>query len=528
MGSIPKLPLLLLTTVVLLLAAFTELSESNPVPELLSLQSRSSSGVIRLDDRSLAKFLTAVKTPRPYWVLVFFDAAKLHDKSELHLKELRKEFAVVASSFIENNQDPSSPSHAKLFFCDIEFQESQHSFAQFGVNSLPHIRLIGPTHGLKDSPQMDQGDFSRLAESMSEFIQSKTKLVVGPIHRPPMLSKNQIMFVTIAWLICMPFIAKKVYSGKTLLHDPRIWLAGSVFVYFFSVSGAMHNIIRNMPMFLVDREDPSKLIFFYQGSGMQLGTEGFTVGFLYTIVGLLLAFLTRVLVTVRSVKVQRIVMIIALFVSFFAVKKVIQLDNWKTGYGVNVIFICWMSCSTELWTRLSFVMASCVCKELSMVKLQFRGLNVYIGHWVLPIPCSSYRQTTHHHTASASTITQLEEQLSSSRIRIEELQSELETAKTEDTASRDVILKLHDELEAGRNESTCFKFQVLALSSAIDSEFENKREETPGLKQQVFKLEAEMQEKDTRIQRMGDAFEYEEFVNKDLNELVTKLLEHNT
>ncbi|KAM1123841.1 hypothetical protein FF1_005145 [Malus domestica] len=497
MGSIPKLPLLLLTTVVLLLASFTELSESNPVPELLSLQSRSSSGVIRLDDRSLAKFLTAVKTPRPYWVLVFFDAAKLHDKSELHLKELRKEFAVVASSFIENNQDPSSPSHAKLFFCDIEFQESQHSFAQFGVNSLPHIRLIGPTHGLKDSPQMDQGDFSRLAESMSEFIQSKTKLVVGPIHRPPMLSKNQIMFVTIAWLICMPFIAKKVYSGKTLLHDPRIWLAGSVFVYFFSVSGAMHNIIRNMPMFLVDREDPSKLIFFYQGSGMQLGTEGFTVGFLYTIVGLLLAFLTRVLVTVRSVKVQRIVMIIALFVSFFAVKKVIQLDNWKTGYGLCMVWYC---------------------------RQQTRALQPR----VLPIPCSSYRQTTHHHTASASTITQLEEQLSSSRIRIEELQSELETAKTEDTASRDVILKLHDELEAERNESTCFKFQVLALSSAIDAEFENKREETPGLKQQVFKLEAEMQEKDTRIQRMGDAFECEEFVNKDLNELVTKLIEHNT
>ncbi|PQQ16008.1 putative dolichyl-diphosphooligosaccharide--protein glycosyltransferase subunit 3B [Prunus yedoensis var. nudiflora] len=93
-----------------------------------------------------------------------------------------------------------------------------------------------------------------------------------------------------------------------------------------------------MPMFLVDRNDPSKLIFFYQGSGMQLGTEGFTVGFLYTIVGLLLAFLTRVLVTVRNVKVQRIVMIIALLVSFWAVKKVVYLDNWKTGYGVHAFW----------------------------------------------------------------------------------------------------------------------------------------------------------------------------------------------
>ncbi|KAM1074304.1 hypothetical protein ACFX11_019471 [Malus domestica] len=105
----PKIPLILLTIIVLLIATFTELSESNPVPELLSLQSRSNSRVIYLNDRFLAKFLTTVKTPRPYWVLVFFDATKLHDKSKLHLKD---------------NQDPSSLSHAKLFFCDIEFQES--------------------------------------------------------------------------------------------------------------------------------------------------------------------------------------------------------------------------------------------------------------------------------------------------------------------------------------------------------------------------------------------------------------------
>ncbi|KAK7843732.1 putative dolichyl-diphosphooligosaccharide--protein glycosyltransferase subunit 3b [Quercus suber] len=31
---------------------------------------------------------------------------------------------------------------------------------------------------------MDQGDFSRLAESMADFVQAKTKLNVGLIHRP--------------------------------------------------------------------------------------------------------------------------------------------------------------------------------------------------------------------------------------------------------------------------------------------------------------------------------------------------------
>ncbi|CAL5410800.1 unnamed protein product [Camellia sinensis] len=183
---------------------------------------------------------------------------------------------------------------------------------------------------------MDAGDFSRLSESLPEFIESKTRLSVGPIHRPPIVSKPQLMLICAALLILLPFMVKKVISGETLLTDPKFWLFGAVFVYFFSVSGAMHNIIRKMPMFLADRNDPSKLVFFYQGSGMQLGAEGFAVGFLYTIVGLLLAFMTHVLVKVRNVTVQRMVMITALLVSFWAVNKVVFLDNWKTGYGIHM------------------------------------------------------------------------------------------------------------------------------------------------------------------------------------------------
>jgi oligosaccharyltransferase complex subunit gamma len=182
---------------------------------------------------------------------------------------------------------------------------------------------------------MDQGDYSRLAESMAEFVEAKTRLSVGPIHRPPILSRNKIILIVVGVLIWLSFFVKKLLTGQTLLHDPRVWLAGSVFVYFFSVSGAMHNIIRKMPMFLVDRNDPSKLVFFYQGSGMQLGAEGFTVGFLYTLVGLLLAFMSHGLVKIKSVKVQRVIMIFALLVCFLAVKQVVFLDNWKTGYGIH-------------------------------------------------------------------------------------------------------------------------------------------------------------------------------------------------
>ncbi|KAK7269982.1 hypothetical protein RIF29_22816 [Crotalaria pallida] len=333
--NLPFLFLLITISSFITTSAFDSNHDDDILSELISLRSRSTAGgVIHLNDQSLSRFLTSVSTPRPYSLLLFFDAVQLHDKSELRLLDLRKEFSLLSHSFLTNNL-PNPDVTNKIFFCVIEFKESQFSFSQFGVNALPHIRFVGPSHGFKDSEPMDQADFARLAESMSEFIQSKTKLSVGPILRPPLLSRNQIILIALGIIASTPFLIRKVLAGETLLHDRKVWLAGSVFVYFFSVSGSMHNIIRKMPMFLVDRNDPNKLVFFYQGSGMQLGAEGFAVGCLYTVVGLLLAFMTQGLVKMRNVAVQRVVMIFALLVSFLAVKQVVFLDNWKTGYGIH-------------------------------------------------------------------------------------------------------------------------------------------------------------------------------------------------
>ncbi|GMH05337.1 hypothetical protein Nepgr_007177 [Nepenthes gracilis] len=160
-------------------------SDSDIVSELLSLRSQSNAGVIRLTDDLLRRILSPPH--RSFSFLIFFDAVQLHDKAELQLPTLKSEYSLVAASFIANNKD--TPHHSEVFFFDIEFKESQHSFSLFGVSALPHIRLVDPNvKNLKDSDVLDQGDLSRLAESMAEFIESKTKTTVGPIHRPPFFS----------------------------------------------------------------------------------------------------------------------------------------------------------------------------------------------------------------------------------------------------------------------------------------------------------------------------------------------------
>ncbi|MQM18934.1 hypothetical protein Taro_051932 [Colocasia esculenta] len=305
------------------------------VAELEALRAQSPLGVIHLDDRAVSRFLASATSPRPYSLVVFFDAAQLRSKPELHLPQLLSEFGLVSAAFAtHHSSDPASLS--RVFFCDIEFGESQQSFALFGVSSLPHVRHVGPAaRNLKDSEQMQQSDFSRLAESMAEFVEAKTGLPVGPIERPPAISGRQMVLMAAAVLVSAPFLIRRVLLGDTFVHDRKIWMAGAVSVYFFSVSGTMHNIIRKMPLVLTDREDPSRLMFFYQGSGMQLGAEGFAIGSLYTVVGLMLALVTRGLVHVRNPTVQRALILVAMLVSFWAVKKVVYLDNWKTGYSVH-------------------------------------------------------------------------------------------------------------------------------------------------------------------------------------------------
>ena len=81
MSPTHSLPLLLLISL-LLISTSTSSSDSDRVSELQSLQSRSKTGIIHLDHHSVSRYLTSTKTPRPYYLLIFFDTTELHDKSD--------------------------------------------------------------------------------------------------------------------------------------------------------------------------------------------------------------------------------------------------------------------------------------------------------------------------------------------------------------------------------------------------------------------------------------------------------------
>ncbi|XP_019169534.1 PREDICTED: probable dolichyl-diphosphooligosaccharide--protein glycosyltransferase subunit 3B [Ipomoea nil] len=332
-SSIP--PFLLL----LCLIPANALPAKTVVSELTRLRSESSAGVIHLTDQ-LLKRIISVPTPRPFSLLIFFDYNRIHSvKPEITLPALRNDISLLASSFLANNPDPKT--NTNLFFFDIEYQESELSFRKFGVDSLPHICIVPPSAMdlRKDPIEMDSSAFSRQAESMAEFVEAKTKLQIRPIHHRPVTdSRKRVIFAAAVIVICSLMLMPKISFKKSILVDKNLWMGGAIIVYFLSVGGIMHNIIRQVPMFLGDMNDPDGLVFFYKGTQTQLGAEGYAVGFLYTIVGLLLAFLTHALVLLKNRSDQRSAMAVVLFASVWAVKKVVFLDNWKTGYSIHSYF----------------------------------------------------------------------------------------------------------------------------------------------------------------------------------------------
>ncbi|XP_076931494.1 putative dolichyl-diphosphooligosaccharide--protein glycosyltransferase subunit 3B [Bidens hawaiensis] len=272
-----------LIPLILILTIITHSSTADTIfSDLHSLRSHSPSSIIHLNQTLINRVLKS--TPKPF-LIIFFDAVKLHNQPEPNLKTIKSEFALVSKSFIINNRNTSL--FHKIFFCDIELGESKHNLIRFGVRALPDIRIVPPdAKDLKlDSIPIVLGDYPGIAESMADFIGLRTGISIGAIHRPPIVTKTQLGLVIGGFLMWMPFVVKKV--------------------------------------------------FFFKGNGMQFGVEGFCVGFLFTVVGLLLSLVTRIVVKMKHSAMQRVTMIGVMGVSFWAVKQVVKLNNWKTGYAVH-------------------------------------------------------------------------------------------------------------------------------------------------------------------------------------------------
>ncbi|GBG64691.1 hypothetical protein CBR_g46234 [Chara braunii] len=308
--------------------------EDPRVTELVRLRRFSSDSVIDFDERQF-HLLAQGEEPRPYSIILFMDADQLRSNAELKLGELREEFGLVARAYTDSHADSSVVN--KVFFASVEYSRAQGVFLLLNVKALPHIRHVAPSSEPDGDTVLDASLYGRSAESIAQFVLHTTGEEIEAIIRPHLLSSSRILLLTVVCAIAFPLLVHLFLNPlRSFFSSPTIYCFLAMLVYFFSVSGGLYNIIRDVPMYHKDPRNPGRSIFFYQGSGTQLGAEGFTIGSLYTVVGTLLAVVSQGLPRVRHMWLARFTGYKCLILAAYVVKKVVQMNNWKTGYHIRI------------------------------------------------------------------------------------------------------------------------------------------------------------------------------------------------
>lgn len=174
---------------------------------------------------------------------------------------------------------------------------------------------------------MVPGDWS--ANDIGSFVAVTCGYSPGDLSAAGAASRSRLLP-----LFTLFFLAGALYVGVKLYYAPfmrwlPLYVLGGLFIFWFSVSGGMFNIIRGVPLVGYDPRTRNARLFM-DGSG-QLGAEGFIMGTHYLAFGVLVALFTRVLPTVKDNASRRAAGYTMLLLAFVLMVSVLNSHIWKTG-----------------------------------------------------------------------------------------------------------------------------------------------------------------------------------------------------
>ncbi len=104
----------------------------------------------------------------------------------------------------------------------------------------------------------DYGHHHWKAEDMAAFLRDKTGINIEKIDRPSFMRSGWFPVVFLAAVLTLGAVAYNLYYAE-FMKNLVLWTMGVLFVYWFSVSGGMHNIIRGVPLYYPDQEGKIKV-----------------------------------------------------------------------------------------------------------------------------------------------------------------------------------------------------------------------------------------------------------------------------
>lgn len=298
----------------------------------------SSDGVIVFTTTTFERF--AVAKSRPYSIFFFLMTEKLMEKPSLALRTLRREYGRVSRGY--KAKYPEGTDRAgKVFFATLELETASDVFKRLGVESLPFVFRLPPHSAVSKTgsieiPKTETMTFDQYpkypwkAEAFADFVKKRAGIAAE-------IPNEEGIAPHLALLFFLLFISASIWTAIRLYQSPIVqsrilWMTGSLFICWFSTSGGMFNIIRNVP-FVLPRD--GKIQTFYQGNGSQLGAEGFMMGTLYVLFSLAVLVMTYGPAKMSDPSMRRLLLVGSLACAVFFLKQVVNMYTMKTGYPLE-------------------------------------------------------------------------------------------------------------------------------------------------------------------------------------------------
>lgn len=270
---------------------------------LLSLRQKSKTGIVDLTTGIFDQVFAGKS--RNFYTLVLADHQQYRQQGKAHLAKVWKEYELAAKTFADSNAD--QPSFNSLILARVQYPAASDVFARLGVQGLPFAAIIPPTLPIKEGALvkipaenvMSADNYPWTAEAFGTFIAEQTGLKFGEVLRPQSFAKRMAPLLGLALLAFMAFGVRVAYS-LAFLRNSALYSSGALFVWWFAVSGGMHNIIRQVPMLGYDPRTRSAIVFL-PGQG-QFGMEGFIMGTLYISIGLIAMAAVTLLPSIENKK----------------------------------------------------------------------------------------------------------------------------------------------------------------------------------------------------------------------------------
>ncbi|CAH0477947.1 unnamed protein product [Peronospora belbahrii] len=318
--------------------------------KVAELQSRVHDGLVSFSNQLFEPFV--VRPERPYHLLLLFTTSESNCAA---CKQVAIEFELLGQSYQgakqtvkaarDNNNHDDTNDDVEIFFGLVKFETNQQAFGMFEMTSAPHIMYIGPDRSIDSGNKISKKQIMELAkvydiftngmeaENIAMFVKHQTGFEIT-IQR----SKIHLYVVAILVLVATVLMAKLVLAHfdvvLTKLRRKQLWMTVSLLFYGLSVSGMVFCIIRNPPLFYVDRK--GNALYFHPQGREQFVYEGLIIGAFDVGAALFLILLSQWAVYVRHPAVRYLAIVgcvLGFVVMYRLMTNAYKMKNpWYTGW----------------------------------------------------------------------------------------------------------------------------------------------------------------------------------------------------